>query len=135
MTLQQICSKAAVLAAVTVAAGFFGPLTQAQQTAPPPELQTLDEGEPPAVAIKKPGAEPSRGNSITERREHGQTKQIRVQSGPSTYYLTPKKELGSSMPGDTQSGPPTSAQWQVKEFDWSEKKPPNEGENAPSSAK
>ncbi|WP_034299658.1 hypothetical protein [Herbaspirillum sp. RV1423] len=89
---------------------------------PPPELQTLEEGEPPAVTIKKPGEEEGSGNSITERRDHGQTKEVKVKSGPSTYYLKPKEQLGSSVPGDVQSGPPTGAQWQIKEFDWGSKK-------------
>ena len=95
---------------------------------PPPELQTLEEGEPPAVTIKKPGEEQGSGNSITERRDHGQTKEVKVKSGPSTYYVKPTQQLGSSTPGDAQSGPPSGAQWQIKEFDWGGKKKPKEGE-------
>lgn len=97
---------------------------------PPPELQTLEEGEPPAVTIRKPGDAQGTGNKIEERRDHGQTKEVKVQSGPSTYYLKPKEQLGSSMPGDAQSGPPTSAQWQIKEFDWGGKKKPKDGDNS-----
>jgi hypothetical protein len=133
MNLTQIWSKAALLAVVTTAACFASPLTMAQSAPtavapPPPELQTLDEGEPPAVTIKKPGEGTSSGNKIEERRDHGQTKEIKVQSGPSTYYLKPKQQLGSSTPGDAQSGPPTNAQWQIKEFDWGGKKKPKEGD-------
>ncbi len=115
----QVWSKAALLA--ILAAGSLS-LAQAQQAAPagvappPPELQTLDEGEPPAVTIKKPGDGEASGNSITERRDHGQTKEIKVKSGPSTYYLKPT-QVGNSVPGDAQSGPPANAQWVIKEFD------------------
>jgi len=95
---------------------------------PPPELQTLEEGEPPAVTIKKPGEEQGSGNSITERRDHGQTKEVKVKSGTSTYYVKPTQQLGGSTPGDVQSGPPSGAQWQIKEFDWGGKKKAKEGE-------
>lgn len=94
---------------------------------PPPELQSLEEGEPPAVTIRKPGEEQGGGNSITERRDHGQTTEVKVKSGPSTYYLKPRAQVGSSTPGDVQSGPPTGAQWQIKEFDWGSKKQPGDG--------
>jgi hypothetical protein len=126
----QVWSKAALITALlsALASTCLAPsLAQAQQPAtasapPPPELIPLDEGEPPAVTIKKPGDAQSTGNSITEKRDHGQTKEIKVQSGPSTYYLKPAAQVGSSVPGDAQSGPPTGAQWVVKEFDWGGKK-------------
>lgn len=102
---------------------------------PPPELQTLDEGEPPAVTIKKPGEEQGGGNSITERRDHGNTKEVKVKSGPSTYYVKPQQQLGSSTAGDVQSGPPSGAQWQIKEFDWGGKKKPKEGDTSDSTSK
>ena len=134
MNFTQVWSKAALLAAITAALGLSASATMAQQAVPngiappPPELQKLEEGEPPAVTIKKPGEERTNGNSITERRDHGQTKEVKVQSGPSTYYLKPKEQVGSAMPGDAQSGPPTAAQWKIKEFDMGGKKKPEKGE-------
>ncbi|MFL9924624.1 hypothetical protein PQR62_10130 [Herbaspirillum lusitanum] len=122
---------AAVL--ISISAGLASPLAMAQTPAapsaapapPPPELEKLEEGEPPAVTIQKPGGGGgNNGNSINERRDHGQTKEIEVKSGPSTYYLKPHQQVGSSTPGDAQSGPPTAAQWKVKEFDWGGSKQP-----------
>jgi hypothetical protein len=143
MNFTQLWSKAALLTAVTTMAGFASPLTMAQQPAPasvaplPPELQTLDEGEPPSVTIRKPGEkqQSSGGDRIEERRDHGQIREIEVHSGPSTYYLKPKEQLGSALPGDAQSGPPTSAQWQVKEFDWDDRQQPENGDATNSPAK
>ena len=115
-----------------VAAGLASPLAIAQQpqaapsaqpAPPPPELEKLEEGEAPAVTIKRPGDDAPSGNSIKERRDHGQTKEIEVKSGPSTYYVRPNPQLGGSTPGDAQSPPPSSAQWKVGEFDWGVKKP------------
>lgn len=142
MNFTQLWSKTALLTAVTAMAGFASSLTMAQQPAPvsvappPPELQTLDEGEPPSVTIRKPGEkQQSSGDKIEERRDHGQTKEIEVHSGPSTYYLKPKEQLGSALPGDAQSGPPTSAQWLVKEFDWDNEQQPENGGDTGSPAR
>ncbi|WP_050467295.1 hypothetical protein [Herbaspirillum chlorophenolicum] len=132
-----VWSKESLAAALLCAvAGLAAPLAVAQQpqqapsaqpAPPPPELEKLEEGEPPAVTIRKPGDDGnSSGNSIKEHRDHGQTKEIEVKSGPSTYYLRPNQNVGSSTPGDAQSGPPTSAQWKVGEFDWGVKKQPQQ---------
>ncbi len=120
-------------ALLCVSAGLAAPLAvaqpappglAAQPAPPPPELEKLEEGEPPAVTIRKPGEDGrNQGNSIKERRDHGQTKEIEVKSGPSTYYIRPNPQLGGSTPGDAQSPPPSSAQWKVGEFDWGVKKP------------
>jgi len=140
MNFIQGCSKATLLAAITAALGLSANAAMAQQAVPnsiappPPELQKLEEGEAPAVTIKKPGDERTNGNSITERRDHGQTKEVKVQSGPSTYYLKPKEQVGSAMPGDAQSGPPTAAQWKIKEFDMGGKKKPEKAEGDNSNA-
>ena len=130
-----VWSKESLAAALLCAAGLAAPLAVAQQpqpapsaqpAPPPPELEKLEEGEPPAVTIRKPGDDNrNSGNSIKEQRDHGQTKEIEVKSGPSTYYLRPHQNVGSSTPGDAQSGPPTNAQWKVGEFDWGVKKKPD----------
>jgi len=129
MNHSQIWRKVALFAALT-AAGLASSLALAQQSAPagvappPPELETLEEGAPPAVTIKKQGDTDTSGNSVTERKDHGQTTEVQVHSGPSTYYLKPQ-QVGNSLPGDVQSGPPTPAQWVIKEFDWGGSKASN----------
>jgi len=123
MNHSQIWRKAALFA-VLAATGLVSSLALAQQSTPagiappPPELEKLEEGAPPAVTIKKPGDTQDSGNSVTERKDHGQTTEIKVHSGPSTYYLKPQQQVGTALPGDAQSGPPTPAQWVIKEFDW-----------------
>ncbi|KAF1041595.1 MAG: hypothetical protein GAK35_03208 [Herbaspirillum frisingense] len=126
-----LCASAGLAAPLALAQP--APAPSAQPAPPPPELEKLEEGEPPAVTIRKPGDNGnSNGNSIKEQRDHGQTKEIEVKSGPSTYYLRPgNQNVGSATPGDAQSGPPTSAQWKVGEFDWgTKKKPQQDGDNA-----
>ncbi|WP_075255901.1 hypothetical protein [Herbaspirillum camelliae] len=123
-----LCASAGLAAPLAVAQPAPAGVA-AQPAPPPPELEKLEEGEPPAVTIRKPGEDSrNQGNSIKEQRDHGQVKEIEVKSGPSTYYLRPNQNVGSSTPGDTQSGPPTSAQWKVGEFDWGVKKPQQEGQ-------
>jgi hypothetical protein len=132
-------SLAAVL--LCASAGLAAPLAlaqtppaglAAQPAPPPPELEKLEEGEPPAVTIRKPGEDSrTQGNSIKERRDHGQTKEIEVKSGPSTYYVRPNPQLGGSTPGDAQSPPPSSAQWKVGEFDWVSRSPRKATPTAP----
>ncbi|NUU03227.1 hypothetical protein [Herbaspirillum robiniae] len=137
----KVWSKESLAAALLCLAGLASPLAGAQTppgivaqpAPPPPELEKLEEGEPPAVTIRKPGDQGnSGGNSIKEQRDHGQTKEIEVHSGPSTYYMRPNKNLGGSTPGDAQSAPPTSAQWKVGEFDWGVKKKPQQDGDADS---
>lgn len=136
-----VWSKESLAAALLcVSAGLAAPLAVAQQppagiaaqpAPPPPELEKLEEGEPPAVTIRKPGDDgSSSGNSIKEQRDHGETKEIEVKSGPSTYYMRPNKNHGGSTPGDAQSAPATSAQWKVGEFDWGVKKKPQQDGDA-----
>jgi hypothetical protein len=118
-----LCASASLAAPLAFAQPAPAGLA-AQPAPPPPELEKLEEGEPPAVTIRKPGEDSrTQGNSIKERRDHGQTKEIEVKSGPSTYYVRPNPQLGGSTPGDAQSPPPSSAQWKVGEFDWGVKKP------------
>lgn len=140
-----VWSKESLAAALLcVAAGMASPLAIAQQpqaapsaqpAPPPPELEKLEEGEAPAVTIKRPGDDAPSGNSIKERRDHGQTKEIEVKSGPSTYYLRPNQNVGSAQTGDAQSGPPTAAQWKVGEFDWGVKKKPEDKDGSNTDSK
>lgn len=81
---------------------------------PPPKLEKLDEGEVPAITIRKPGDE----RSVSQKRAPGgKVTEIKVVSGNSTYYLKPNDPAGSAATGDAESDPLRAAQWQVLEFD------------------
>jgi hypothetical protein len=79
---------------------------------PAEELELIDEAERPTITIRRPDA----AREITERREHGAVKEIRVQTGISTYYLLPNNPLGSSF-HDAASTVVRPALWRVHEFD------------------
>ena len=79
---------------------------------PPPKLEKMEEGEPPAVTIRKPQGE----KKITESRKQGKIKEVKVQSGKNSYYLKPNEPAGSALPGDAESSANRGAQWQVMEF-------------------
>jgi hypothetical protein len=83
---------------------------------PPPRLERLEEGEPPAVTIPG-GGQPER--SITEKREQGRVTEVEVHTGRSTYVVKPLNPSGSALPGDTQANTNRAAQFKVKEFDLS----------------
>lgn len=94
---------------------------------PPPTLENLEEGEPPAVTIRKPGEE----KQITEKRAPGgRVTEVKVSTGGSTYYLRPQDPPGSALPGDTQASPFRPAQWEVLEFDVIRSKEAQEAEAA-----
>jgi len=82
---------------------------------PPPELQKLEEGEAPAVTIRKPG---EGSGEITQKREQGRVTEVKVNSGGSTYYVKPASQAGTLQPGESL---PRGAQWQIKEFDLGQK--------------
>lgn len=80
--------------------------------ATPPKLEKLEEGEAPAITIRKPGSE----RKVTEKRSQGKVKEVKVQTGGSTYYLKPNEPAGSALPGDAESNSVRAPQWQVLEF-------------------
>lgn len=85
----------------------------ANSAPPPPQLEKLEEGEPPAVTIRPP----ENKSTITETRGRGgKVKEVKVTSGGSTYYLRPNDPAGSTLPGDTQSNTIRAAQWEVGTF-------------------
>jgi len=92
----------------------------------PPRLEKLEEGEAPAITIRKPDSE----RKITEKRQGGKVTEIKVQSGKSTYYLKPNEPAGSALPGDIQSNAIRAPQWQIKEFDLGRKQEPEEADAA-----
>lgn len=104
---------------ITVASGLAAcamPLLVGAQQ--PPVLEKLEEGEPPAITIRKPDTE----KQITEKRQQGKVTEVKVKSGKSTYYLKPADPAGSAMRGDGQSDEMRAAQWPVLEFDMGVKK-------------
>ena len=90
-------------------------LGNAQQ---PAKLEKLEEGDVPAVIIRKPDTE----KKITEKREQGKVTEVKVQTGKSTYYLKPNEPAGAALPGDAESNENRGAQWSVHEFDLGRKK-------------
>lgn len=90
-------------------------LVSAQQ---PPALEKLDEGEPPAITIRKSDTE----KQITEKRQQGKVTEVKVKSGNNTYYLKPVDPAGSAIRGDGESNEIRAAQWPVFEFDAGAKK-------------
>ena len=92
----------------------------------PPRLERLEEGEAPGITIRKPDA----GTKPTEQRSAGKVKQIKVQSGGSTYYVKPNEQAGNAMPGDAESNVTRPAQFQVFEFDMGQRKQAREKDGA-----
>lgn len=88
---------------------------QGTDAPPPPQLEKLEEGEPPATPARGPDQPRS---VVTEKRAYGgRVTEIEVQSGGSKYYLQPNAQGGSSLPGDMDSNRMRGPQWRVKEFD------------------
>lgn len=91
----------------------------AQQRAdapPPPRLEKLEEGEPPAVTITPP----SNKATVTEKRAPGGKRtEVKVKSGKSTYRVQPSDEPGNAQQGDGQSITAKPSQWEVMQFDLS----------------
>lgn len=87
---------------------------QAGNAPPPPQLEKLEEGDAPAVTIRKPSQE----KKITEKRAPGgKVTEVKVTSGKSTYYVKPNDPSGSAVAGDAQANEARPAQWEVLEFD------------------
>jgi hypothetical protein len=79
----------------------------------PPKLEKLEEGEPSSLKIGKPGPQ----QKVTETRDDSGVKEVKVQTGVSTYYVKPNQDVGNSLPGDVQSVHNHGAEWKVFEFD------------------
>ncbi|HEY0845165.1 MAG TPA: DUF2782 domain-containing protein [Noviherbaspirillum sp.] len=111
---------------LTVAiAAFAIPLMAGAQQ--PPKLEKLEEGEAPAVTIRKP----EQKSKIQEKRAPGgKVTEVKVTSGRSTYVVKPNDPSGSALPGDTQSNTTRPAQWEVKEFDLGRPQERKEAEEA-----
>jgi Protein of unknown function (DUF2782) len=107
------------LAAACIAAYAISLPAAAQQRGndapPPPQLENLEEGEEPAVTIRKP--EQERTTTTEKRGPGGKVTEVKVTTGGSTYYLRPNDQAGSTLPGEGQSNSARAAQWEVKTFD------------------
>lgn len=80
----------------------------------PPKLEKLEEGEAPAVIIRKP----EQKSRIQEKRAPGgKVTEVKVTTDGSSYVVKPNEGAGSAQPGDLQSNAIRPAQWEVKEFD------------------
>jgi hypothetical protein len=94
----------------------------AQQAAKdtPPQLEKLEEGEPPAVTIRPPSTGKT---TVTEKRAPGGKRtEAKVTSGKSTYYVYVKDQPGTAQYGDAQGMSNQPAQWQVMTFDLNRRK-------------
>ncbi len=91
------------------------------------KLEKLEDPEPPAVKIGKPPGE----HKITETRDDSGIKEVKVETGVSTYYVKPNQQVGNAMPGDAQSSFNHGAEWKVLEFNLGDKKKKTEDEPKP----
>lgn len=106
--------KTIALAALAVTSVAVG--QGVQQTPPAQDLEIIDEVDQPAITIRKPDMT----GEITEKRQGGIVEEIKVKSGPSTYYLYPNGPNG--VPGSFESNEVRPALFRIHEFDVGEKK-------------
>ena len=93
-------------------------LAHAQQTpsSAPPKLERIEEGSDTPITVTPPKNQ----KKVTEKRENGQTKEVTVSTGKSTYTMTGKSPTAVAQPGN--SGGLNPPQWKVMEFDLGKKK-------------
>lgn len=96
---------------------------QAKQDPNAPKLEKLEDPEPPALKIGKPQTE----HKVTEKADQNG---VKVDTGVTTYYVRPNQQVGSALPGDTQSTTNRGAEWKVMEFDLGSKKKKTEEDKA-----
>lgn len=77
----------------------------------PPKMDPLDEGDP-AVSHSKD----NKNNRDEQLIQHGQDREVRVNSSAGTYIIKPNSSVGTSLPGDAQSTSSTPAQWVIKSW-------------------
>ncbi|MBR7070181.1 MAG: hypothetical protein IKI30_07030 [Oxalobacter sp.] len=92
------------------------PMAYAQEQQSGSGIEILDETDEPAITIRRPDI----NAEIVERRNGGMVDEIKVTSGPSTYYLYPNGKNG--VPDSFESGLVRPALWKVGEFDVTERK-------------
>ncbi|MBS7327512.1 MAG: hypothetical protein KIG68_02030 [Oxalobacter sp.] len=113
--------------ALLLAAFAAMPGAYAQEPAPDAGTEILDETDEPAITIRRPDI----NAEIVERRNGGMVEEIKVTSGPSTYYLYPNGKNG--VPDSFESSLVRPALWKVGEFDVTERSKKVGDENDPMS--
>lgn len=114
-TIMMPCCKSLSLIALSVLAltSLAPGAAQAQQSAPAttaPKLEPIDDVNDTPITVT---SKPAQRNEVQEHRQQGQVTEVKVTSGPSTYYLKPNPNpQGGDIPGRNLSGP----QWRVMEF-------------------
>lgn len=98
----------------------------AAQSAPPQQLEKIEEVDNPVTVTSKPGTE----TKIVEKREGGRVTEAKVKSGKSTYTVKPNTPAGSALPGDAAGSANRGPQWTVLEFDLLAKKKKRSAEEA-----
>ncbi len=83
------------------------------ETPAPKKLEKLEEGEPPSIKVGKP----EERHKVTETRDGSGGKEVKVETGTTTYYVKPDQQVGNSLPGDVQSTHNHGVQFKVLEFD------------------
>jgi hypothetical protein len=110
-------SKVLVILSLSAAAMLAPFLARAQQpqaqSDTPQKLEKLEEGEPPSIKVGRPEDK----RKITEKRDETGVREVKVQTGTSTYYVKPNQQVGNALPGDAQSLHNHGAEWKVMEFD------------------
>lgn len=106
-------SKLALVALALTAGTAQAQTTGTKPSDTPPRLERLEEGEQPAITIRKP--EEKSGTTVT-RDNNGNIVETRVKTDKTTYYVRPNRQPGNSQPGDLQSSGNRAAQFKVKEF-------------------
>jgi hypothetical protein len=104
---------------VAILAGM--PFANAQQPArtapPPPQLEPLEEGEPPSVTINPSSSPLDQPASVTQKRAPGgKVIETRVEKGGNTYYVMPGSQPGNPIKDDMQSNSTRPAQWEILQF-------------------
>lgn len=85
---------------------------------PPPKMEKLEEGSPPAVTIR---SAPEQTNITEKRAIGGKRTEVKVTKGNNTYYLKPNDQAGTVQPGDAQASQTRPAEWRVMTFDGNRK--------------
>ena len=98
----------------------------AAQSAPPQQLEKIEEVDNPVTVTAKPSTE----TKIVEKREGGRVTEAKVRSGGSTYTVKPNTPAGSALPGDAAGSANRGPQWTVLEFDILAKKKKRSSEEA-----
>jgi len=94
-------------------------LAQTKPSEAPPKLERIEEGSDTPITVTPKRESP---RSISEKKEGGQTKEVTVKSGKSTYTMKGTNPASVTQTGDGVGSTLRPPQWKVLEFDLSRKK-------------